>query len=170
MEKIELEKPSIEMKTAILNFLSEFKEHREGINGCCGLTRYNSYCEWIQYISKVENGLIQDRISSTTYVAVDKLTEQVVGIIDIRHSLSNEHYYSGHIGYSIRPSFRGKGYGTEILKLGIDKAKKLNIEKLLLTCKKNNIASQKVIERNNGLLEKTIFQDGEDYLVYWINV
>ena len=63
---------------------------------------------------------------------------------------------------------RCKGYGTEILQLGIEKAKELNIEKLLLTCEKSNIASQKVVERNNGILEKEVFDDGESYLVYWI--
>jgi len=73
-------------------------------------------------------------------------------------------------GYSVRPSLRGRGYGTEILRLGIKKAKELDIKKLLLTCKKNNIASQKVIERNNGILEKEISQDGEVYLVYWIYI
>jgi predicted acetyltransferase len=93
-----------------------------------------------------------------------------MGIIDIRHSLSEKYYYSGHIGYSIRPSLRGKGYGTEMLRLGLEKAKELKIKKVLLTCKKSNIASQKVIERNKGVLEKEIFEDGEAYLVYWICV
>lgn len=169
--KIELIKPSVQMETMIVDFVSEFKEHKEDtINGCCGLTRFNDYSEWIQYINKVENGLIPDRISSSTFVAVDKLSNAVVGIIDIKHSLSKEYYYSGHIGYSIRPSLRGKGYGTEILRLSILKAKELNIEKLLLTCKKSNIASQKVIKGNNGLMEKEILEDGKIFLVYWIHI
>lgn len=169
--KIELVKPSIEMKTMILEFISEFKEHKEDIiNGSCGLTRYKDYFEWIQYIRQVEEGLIPDRISSSTFIAIDKVSKSLIGIIDIRHYLNEEHFYSGHIGYSIRPTLRGKGYGIRILELGIEKAKELNIKKLLLSCKKSNIASQKVIERNGGVLEKEILDEGEVYLVYWIGV
>jgi len=171
MTKIELVKPSAEMETKMQEFIFEFKKNKEDIiNGCCGLTRYCDYSEWLQYIKQVENGLIADRISSSTFAAIHELKKSVVGIIDIRHYLNEEHFYSGHIGYSIRPSLRGKGYGTEILKLGIEKAKELNIKRLLLTCKKSNIASQKVIERNNGILEKEISEEGEPYLVYWINI
>jgi predicted acetyltransferase len=64
-----------------------------------------------QYINKVKNGLIRDRIPSSTFVAVYKLSNEVMGIIDIRHSLSEKYYYSGHIGYSIHPNLRRKGYG-----------------------------------------------------------
>lgn len=169
MMKIELIKPSIEMEPMSLDFISEFKENtEETINGCCGLTRYDNYNEWLQYLEKVENGVISDRIPSSTYFAIDKESKLIIGIIDIRHYLNEEHFYSGHIGYSVRPSMRGRGYGTEILRLGKEKAKKLALYKILLTCKKNNEASQKVIERNNGVLEKEIFDDGEFYLVYWI--
>lgn len=169
--KLELVKPSIEMEEMILEFVSKFKEYKEDtINGCCGLTRCNNYYEWLQYITEVEKGLRTDRVSSSTFVAIDKLSKSIVGIIDIRHYLVEKHFYSGHIGYSIEPSLRCKGYGTEILQLGIEKAKELKIEKLLLSCKKNNVASQKVIEKNNGILEKEIFDEGEVYLVYWICV
>lgn len=169
--KMELVQPSLEIERLIVDFVSEFKQHNEStINGCCGLTMHNNYHDWLQYINKVKNGLIRDRIPSSTFVAVDKLSNEVMGIIDIRHSLSEKYYYSGHIGYSIRPNLRRKGYGSEILQLGLEKAKELNLEKVLLTCKKSNISSQKVIERNNGVFEKEIYEDGEAHLVYWICV
>jgi predicted acetyltransferase len=47
--RIELVKPSVEMKPLIVDFASEFKENKEDtINGCCGLTRSNNYHEWLQ--------------------------------------------------------------------------------------------------------------------------
>ncbi len=165
---LELVKPTAEMEKMILEFISEFKQHNEHtINGCCGLTRYENYSDWLSYIENVEKGLIVDRIPSSTLVAVDK-EKSVIGIIDIRHYLNDEHFYSGHIGYSVRPDKRNKGYGEEILRLGLEKSKELNIDKLLLTCKTDNISSQRIIERNNGILEKEIVDDGESYLVYWI--
>lgn len=124
MMKIELLKPTVEMEKMIFEFVSEFKKYKEDIiNGCCGLMRYSDYCEWIQYIGQVENGIMPDRIASSTFVAIDKLSKSVIGIIDVRHYLNEEHFYSGHIGYSIRPSYRDKGYGTEILRLGVKKQK-----------------------------------------------
>ena len=135
--RIELVKPSVEMEKLISELVFEFKEHNEDtINGCCGLTRCNDYNEWMHYIKQVEEGLRQDRISSSVFVAIDKMSKSIIGIVDIRHYLDEIHFYSGHIGYSIRPSFRCKGYGTEILQLAIEKAKELDIEKLLLSCKK----------------------------------
>lgn len=154
------------MKTMILDFTDEFKREKEAtINGCCGLTRYIDYYEWLQYIEKVENGLISDRIPSSIFVAIDKSSKTIIEIIDIRHYLNEEHFYSAHIGYSIRTSMRGKGLGSVILQLGLKKAK---LEKVLLTCKKSNAASQRVIEKNDGILEKEILDNGEAYLVYWI--
>ena len=50
-------------------------------------------------------------------MSIDKLSKSIVGIIDIRHYLTEKYFYSGHIGYSIDPSLRCKGYGTEILQL-----------------------------------------------------
>ena len=32
----------------------------------------------------------------------DTISKSIAGIIDIRHYLNEEHYYSGHIRYSIR--------------------------------------------------------------------
>ena len=54
--------------------------------------------------------------------------------------------FGGLIGYSVRPSQRGKGYASEMLKLALDKFKNTNIENILITCKDFNIASKKVIE------------------------
>jgi predicted acetyltransferase len=53
----------------------------------------------------------------------------------------------GHIGYSIRASERGKGYGTKMLKMVLPKVKELEIDRALITCDDTNIASQKVIEK-----------------------
>jgi predicted acetyltransferase len=39
----------------------------------------------------------------------------------------------GSIGYSVRVSKQGKGYGTEILKQGLDIARKHDLKKVLLT-------------------------------------
>ena len=75
----------------------------------------------------------------------------------LRHEV-NEHLLQigGHIGYEIRPSRRGQGYGKLILKYGLDRAKAFGLERVLLTCDEDNLGSQKIIEFHGGMLENSI--------------
>lgn len=45
----------------------------------------------------------------------------------------------------IRPSEREKGIGTQMLALAIEKSKKLGINRILICCDKDNIASARTI-------------------------
>ena len=71
----------------------------------------------------------------------------MVGICNIRHHLNQEFlvHIAGHIGYSIHPEERRKGYATEQLRLALLEAKKLGIAQVLITAADWNIASQKTI-------------------------
>ena len=82
-------------------------------------------------------------------------------------------YYltGGHIGDGIRPSERGKGYGTELVRLALIECKKLGIHRVLMTCDKDNIASAKTILRNGGVLENEVVnEEGEIEQRYWIEL
>ena len=70
----------------------------------------------------------------------------------------------------MRPSERGKGYAKEMLRLNIQNAKALGIEKLLVTCDADNIASEKTILGNGGVFESTIQVEGTEMKRYWITV
>jgi len=81
------------------------------------------------------------------------VSDYPVGEIAIRPELNQFWYnHSGHIGYKIRPSERRKGYGKIMLKLALEKCKDMGINEPLLQCSKQNIASQKTIEGNGGVL------------------
>ena len=56
-----------------------------------------------------------------------------------------------------------------MLRLGLLKAKELGIEKVLITCHDDNIASAKVIENNGGLFERHAYRDEKKYRRYWVN-
>lgn len=110
-------------------------------------------------------------VPATTYWLIDE--DRFIGHVNIRHHLNeNLEKLGGHIGYAIRPSDRGKGYGTKILKLVLPKTSKLGLQKALVTCDVSNIASQKIIEGAGGVLRDVIDKDeGDDPTMrYWITL
>lgn len=96
---------------------------------------------------------------------------EYIGRVTVRHRLNeNLEKYHGHIGYDIRPSMRGKGYGTHILALALPKAKELGIRRVLVSCLATNAASRRVIEKNGGVLENQVHdpETDADMLRFWI--
>ena len=80
--------------------------------------------------------------------------DRLVGEFRIRHYLTDAlRTGAGHIGYSIAKSARGKGYGTEGLRLTLQIAKEIIPEdEIYLRVNKDNIASQKVMIKNGAYL------------------
>jgi predicted acetyltransferase len=74
-------------------------------------------------------------------------------------------YEGGHIGYDIRPSERGRGFGTALLRLTIARAAALKIVNVRVTCDAGNRASIRVIEKNGGLLEATVRSRTRDAMI-----
>ena len=133
-----------------------------------------SFNDWIDDLekNKYEENLPESYSPHTLYLAIND-NNKIVGAIGIRwKQVPVLMTFGGLIGYSIRPSQRGKGYASEMLKLALDKFKNTNIENVLITCKDFNIASKKVIERNGGIFENTYSNDddGYTYLRYWIKI
>ena len=97
----------------------------------------------------------------------------LAGVVNIRHDLSEGlREIGGHIGYSVARSHRRQGVATKMLACAIDVCRDLGIERALLTVDSDNIASQRVIERNGGVLERE-GPAGEEQVLqrwYWIDV
>lgn len=112
--------------------------------------KFKAFLQWYVNLSK-GIGLTADLVPTTMYWLY--INGVPVGYAKLRHRL-NDHLrkIGGHIGYVIRPSERGNGYGKLILKEMLAKAKGLGLEEVLMTCMQENAASQKVIEANGGIL------------------
>lgn len=73
---------------------------------------------------------------------------QFLGAIALRHELNDYLLNFGrHVGYSMRPSARGRGLATQALRELLPIAKARGMKRILLTCDSDNYGSQKVIER-----------------------
>ena len=165
-------------KQAVLDMYQEFmnRELIPGIDRFEGVRNLEhlgnmSFEEWLE-----ELGLNKDKAKlppsfspQTTYAAV--VNNKIVGMVNVRWELVPVLLnLGGLIGYSIRPAERGKGYGTEMLRLSLKIMN--NFDKVLVTCKDSNIASKRVIEKNNGVLENSYFDkdSGCTFLRYWIKL
>lgn len=81
------------------------------------------------------------------------VNNEPVGFGKIRTGLTEKsRLEGGNIGYAIDSRQRGKGYGSKLLELLLNKTKELNIECPLITVKKYNHASKRVAELNGAKL------------------
>lgn len=95
------------------------------------------------------------------------IDDRPVGYGKLRHRLNEKLLkYGGHVGYIVRPSERGKGYGILFLRELMKAAKLIGIQKLLITCDEDNMRSRRVVERNSGKLEE--IENG--ICRYWIEL
>ena len=100
-----------------------------------------------------ERNLKPNRVGADFYWLVEEENSRFIGEITIRHRLNEAlERIGGHIGYGVRVTEQGKGMGTLMLKLALDKAKEMGLTQVLITCDDDNIASFRVMEKNGCTL------------------
>ena len=110
--------------------------------------------------------------NQTSYVLIDK-NGHIYGAANIRHELKGKLFeIGGHVGYAIRPSERGKGLGTLILKLTLEKAKDRGLDKVYLGAYEDNVGSWKIMENCNAQFDKIVYEDDTNLPIkkYWIDI
>ena len=129
---------------------------------------------YLSLLSAHERGanLSPDSVPETFMFAF--VGSRIVGRVSIKHSLNQFlAQFGGQIGYVVVPEFRRRGYATSILRLSLRLAQqKLGVRRILLTCRDDNIASIRTIEKNGGALENIISgPDGTTlFRRYWITI
>jgi predicted acetyltransferase len=116
---------------------------------------------------------LPDGLVPATFVVAD-VAGTLVGRSSIRHELND--YLAregGHIGYAVLAAHRGRGYATEILRQSLVIARAVGVDRVLITCADDNIASARVIERCGGVFESlvdtTLPGGGPPTRRYWID-
>jgi len=169
MTKIVLVVPNEMMESDAIDFKQEFFNNSEtAINGDFKWGGMSSYTDWLKMIKDSQfNETCNPKWGIiSTFFAVRKSDNRVIGIANLRHTLTEKFINSGHIGYSVRPTERRKGYATEILKQLIIYAKEQGMCSLELVCYDDNVGSIKTITSNGGTLLRML--DGKN--VYSIRI
>ena len=165
---MELRRPTLADKETILSMTAEFEETRSAHDGGFWDAEAFVYEDWLESNRNMEMGLgIPEGWVPAVQLVAFARDGQSVGFLNLRLRLSAYLLEEGgHIGYSIRPSERGKGYAKEALHQGLQVAKEKNIHRALVTCSTENPASRAVILANGGQLEDV--RNGTER--YWIEV
>ena len=134
--------------------------------------RKNDYHDFEHYLKNLERKDEEDgKVPDSVFFCLDVDRDIFVGAVNIRHYLNeNICHTGGHIGDGIRPSERRKGYATAMIGLALEECKKLGMNKVLMTCDKDNIGSAKSIMNNGGVPELEVEEDGILEQRYWITL
>ena len=175
MEKLMLVKPDMTMAEEIMSYRKEMLDAGSSMDGTGSLRNYETAEEWLDFLRRMEN---PDTVPSylvpgTQYVCVRESDGRIVGMMQIRHSL-NEYLrkFGGHIGYSVRPSERRKGYATRMLAQLLSICRGMELGRVLVTCLQKNEASRRVILKNGGVYESVVYEPRQNILLerYWIEL
>ena len=163
-----LRRPTLADKETVLEMMAEFEKSQSAHDGGFWDTENFDYEKWLETNNNKEMGigLPENRVPSIQFVSFDDVG-RALGFLNLRLRLNEGLLnHAGHIGYSIRPSERGKGYAKESLRQGLQIAKEKNIKRALVTCSTENPASRAVILANGGELEDV--RNGTER--YWIEL
>ena len=159
MTLLKLLPPSLRDAEEIENYRAEFPADREQVTaepdripGLDYLEECGTVREWLEFCETMAGKI-------TWYMSVRESDGKIVGFCCLRHKLEyddDDEEFASHIGYSVRPSERGKGYAKEQLRLVLEKAKKLGLPSVRVICRDSNIGSVKTILANGGVFLDTL--------------
>lgn len=161
-EQLRLIHPSAEYEEEIEAYRLEFIAHGGSMDGALSLLRLNSVSEWWEQVEAFSSSETCPKGFSpvTQFLYVRDHDRKVIGMINIKHHRTEDTAMFGHLGYSVCPSERRKGYATSMLRAVLPWCQKLGFEEVFVTCLIDNVGSRKAILNNGGLYESTIVLPG----------
>ena len=176
MEPIKLILPSEEYLDQVWGYRQEMLDAGSSMDGTSALMQFDGPASWLEGVAQYANPATvpEGDVPITQFLAVRESDGRLVGMIQVRHCL-NEYLrsFGGHIGYSVRPSERRRGYAKEQLRLCLPWCKQtLGLDRVLITCESSNPASRRTILANGGVYESTVHEPGADIDLerYWIEL
>jgi len=163
-----------------LKQIQKFKEELESVNssmdGAGRLKHFDDMEKYVLDCKLYENKETCPPLMSTSYQYICLLNDDIVGMLNLR-TKADEHpmlkEYGGHVGYCVSPLYRKMGVATYMMKEVKQICKDIyHLDKILITCLKDNEASRKTILSSGGVYERdTYYAPAKAVLErYWIKL
>ena len=162
---LELREANLADAEAEWAFIRDMPENENGVenrwHGCGWETYRDTALPRAIAMSKGEN-LPEGYVPCTSFFLW--ADGEIVGLFKLRHYLSDTlREGAGHIGYCVKKDCRGRGYGTEGLRLLLERARDIvPEEEYYLRLFRYNTPSLRVMEKNGG---RIVGEDEEHYFV-----
>ena len=174
---IELTRPTTDLFDSWAEAVAEFGEsHIDGSGLQAPVTpdraTLDALIEKATLLADTTAELPDDAVHNDLYWVVDD--GEVVGFLSFRHDLNEWlREAGGHIGYSVRESRRRRGYASAALRLGLERAREIGLDRVLVTCDDDNVGSYRTIEGADGVLQDVSDQSARGHAMlrrYWITL
>ena len=174
MDTLTLMRPNESMTDEIRAYKQAMLDAGSSMDGTSSLRRLDAP-EWLAQLARLssEETVPQGMVQAGQFVCVRESDGRIVGMIDVRHRLNDYlRAFGGHIGYSVRPDERRKGYASRMLALALDQCRELGLDRVMISCLVDNEASRRTILRNGGIYDSTVHEPKEniDLERYWITL
>ena len=156
-DELMLVEPSEEYFAELAAYRNDFLENSDSMDGCGPLRRFDDMKAYLEDTMRYTR-------EETPTVSLEP---------EVRHYLNDFlRTFGGHIGYSVRPSERRKGYASWMLKNVQPYCKSLGLSEILVCCLDTNEGSRRTILKNGGRFDGTAYRADENKTLerYWITL
>ncbi|MDO4483830.1 MAG: GNAT family N-acetyltransferase [Clostridia bacterium] len=168
-DKLYLTCPDASYAETIIAYRQEFLQSGESMDGTVSLIRQSQCAPWLEeaaFYADPDTVITNGWVKATQLICIRRSDRKMVGAIHVRHTLNDYlKQFAGHVGYSVAPSERRKGYAKWMLAHVIPYCHALGIAPVMLSCSESNTGSRSTILANGGKLIRREYEpDEKDWL------
>ena len=158
--------PTMNYADEIVAYRQEMLDADSSFDGCFSMKRMPDPQEYVDYcIGWANPSRVADEHGAwgNVLLVIRKADNRMVGCMQVHNVLTQRmQECTGHVGYSVRPSERRRGYAKIMLAKALDFLTAFGFEEVVVSCLPDNIGSKKTILANGGEYIDTRYLDSDD--------